>query len=98
MGENLEHLERLLQMLQGKGDRTLVATELGQVDVLQGLPQVPSFATLDEAAKEVDIDGPVVRVCSLQHLLAMKRSSSRPRDQEDFEALEAAQEPGDDGE
>lgn len=76
------------------GDRTLVATSLGQVDVLQGLPQVPPFAALDEKAKDVDVDGLVVRVCSLEHLLEMKRSSSRPRDREDLEALEAAQEPG----
>jgi predicted nucleotidyltransferase len=73
------------------GDRTLVATELGTVDVLQGLPQIPSFAALDETAKDVDIGGIVVRVCSLEHLLAMKRSSDRPRDRDDLEALEAAQ-------
>jgi len=80
------------------GDRTLVATDLGQVDVLQGLPQVPPFSTLDEQAKAVDVDGLVFRVCSLEHLLEMKRSSSRPRDREDLEMLEAAQSPGVDGE
>ena len=80
------------------GDRTLVKTELGQVDVLQGLPQVPSFAALDQQAKEVDVDGLVIRVCSLEHLLEMKRSSSRPRDREDLDALEAAQDPGEDRE
>jgi predicted nucleotidyltransferase len=80
------------------GDRTLVATDLGQVDILQGLPQIPPFATLDAQAEEVDVDGLAVRVCSLEHLLEMKRSSSRPRDQEDLEALEAAQEPGEDRE
>lgn len=74
------------------GDRTLVATELGQVDVLQGLPQVPSFAALEEQAKDVDLDGLVVRVCSLEHLIAMKRASERARDREDLVALEAVQE------
>lgn len=74
------------------GDRTLVATELGQVDVLQGLPQVPSFAVLEEQATEVDLDGLVVRVCSLEHLIEMKRSSERARDREDLAALEAVQE------
>lgn len=73
------------------GDRTLVATELGPVDVLQGLPQIPSFATLDAQAKEVEIGGLRVRVCSLEHLLEMKRSSERPRDRDDLESLEAAQ-------
>ena len=75
------------------GDRTLVVTDLGRVDVLQGLPQVPTFAVLDAGASDVDIDGLSVRVCSLEHLLAMKRSSERPRDRDDLEALEAAQDP-----
>jgi predicted nucleotidyltransferase len=73
------------------GDRTLVATELGPVDVLQGLPQIPSFAVLDAEAKDVDIGGLHVRVCSLEHLFEMKRSSTRPRDRDDLESLEAAQ-------
>lgn len=73
------------------GDRTLVATELGPVDVLQGLPQVPSFAVLDAQATDVDIGGLRVRVCSLEHLLEMKRTSERPRDRDDLESLEAAQ-------
>jgi predicted nucleotidyltransferase len=74
------------------GDRTQVATDLGHVDVLQGLPQIPRFAVLDEQASEVDMEGLVVRVCSLEHLLEMKRASDRPRDRDDLEALEAAQE------
>ena len=74
------------------GDRTLVQTELGQVDVLQGLPQIPRYDELEKEAKEVDIDGLAVRVCSLEHLLEMKRASDRPRDRDDLEALEAAQE------
>lgn len=82
----------------GAGDRTLVATELGQVDVLQGLPQVPPFAVLDAQAKEVDVDGLAIRVCSLEHLREMKRSSSRPRDREDLAALDDAQGSGEDGE
>jgi predicted nucleotidyltransferase len=72
------------------GDRTLVLTDLGRIDVLQGLPQVPSFRALDERATEVDLEGLVVKVCSLDDLLAMKRSSDRPRDRDDLEALEAA--------
>jgi predicted nucleotidyltransferase len=73
------------------GDRTLVATELGQVDVLQGLPQVPRFAALEEKAKDVDLGGLVVRVCSLEHLIEMKRASERVRDRDDLAALEAVQ-------
>jgi predicted nucleotidyltransferase len=76
------------------GDRTLVMTELGQVDILQGLPQVPRFEDLEKQARDVEIEGLAVRVCSLDHLLAMKRASDRPRDLEDVEALEAAQDRG----
>ncbi len=78
------------------GDRALVVTELGHVDVLQGLPQVPPFDVLDAEATDVDLDGLKVRVCSIGHLRAMKRASKRPRDRDDLEALEAAR--GDDRE
>ncbi len=73
------------------GDRTLVVTEFGDVGVLQGLPQVPSFARLEASAAEVDLDGLRISVCSLEHLMEMKRASDRPRDREDLEALETAQ-------
>jgi predicted nucleotidyltransferase len=76
------------------GDRTLVVTDLGRVDILQGLPQIPSFTILDAEAIDVDLDGLAVRVCSLDHLLEMKRASERPRDRDDLEALEGAQDPG----
>jgi predicted nucleotidyltransferase len=78
------------------GDRTLVVTDLGRIDVLQGLPQIPPFSSLDERARTVDLDGLRVRVCSLEDLLEMKRASDRPRDREDLEALEAGRddEPG----
>lgn len=79
------------------GDRTLVATDLGKVDILQGLPQIPSFATLDEKAEDIELDDLVVRVCSLEHLIEMKRASGRDRDRLDVEALEAAQGDGQDG-
>jgi predicted nucleotidyltransferase len=73
------------------GDRTYVVTELGQIDVLQGLPQIPAFDALNSQASDVDMDGIAVRVCSLDHLLEMKRASERPRDRDDLEALEATQ-------
>lgn len=75
------------------GDRTFVRTDLGQVDVLQGLPQVPRYDELETQAKTIDIDGLEIRVCSLAHLLEMKRAGGRARDRDDLEALEAAQEP-----
>lgn len=49
------------------------------VDVMQGLSQIPTFAVLDAEASEIDMDGLAVRVCSLEHLLSMKRASERAR-------------------
>jgi predicted nucleotidyltransferase len=97
LGGKVEVGERLLDSGAIKtflrtGDRTLVLTDFGRIDVLQGLPQVPDFAGLDERASEVEIDGLTVKVCSLEDLLAMKRASDRPRDREDVDALEAGQE------
>lgn len=58
---------------------------------------MPPFGALEEKATDVDLDGIVVRVCSLEHLLEMKRSSDRGRDREDLRALEAAQEAREEG-
>jgi predicted nucleotidyltransferase len=79
------------------GDRMLVVTELGRVDILQGLPQIPTFDELEAEAVTVDMEGLSVRICSLEHLLAMKRASERPRDRDDLEALEAARQEEDAG-
>lgn len=89
--ENLERLDDLLRELGGKVDVGGRLLDLGQVDVLQGLPQVPRFEALAEQARDIDLDGLSVRVCSLEHLLEMKRASDRSRDQDDIRALEAIQ-------
>ncbi len=72
------------------GDRTLISTELGEVDVLQGLAQVPPYRELSAGAREADVAGLKIQVCSLEWLLDMKRSSTRDRDRDDLQALEAA--------
>src|ERR1700709_584675 len=74
------------------GDRTLVLTDLGRIVVLQGPPQVPTFSALDGKATEVDLDGLLVKVCSLEDLLAMKRASDSPRERDELAALEPATE------
>lgn len=72
------------------GDKAFVVTELGCVDVLQGLPQVPRYAELDAEAEDADLEGLSVRVCSLRHLIAMKRAADRPMDRVDLDALRTA--------
>lgn len=72
------------------GDRALVATTLGPVDVLQGLPQVPRYNELTSDAVPVELGDLTIRVCSLDALLEMKRAANRPADVADVEALEIA--------
>ncbi|CAN5482964.1 hypothetical protein BH20ACT15_BH20ACT15_03320 [soil metagenome] len=72
------------------GDKAYVVTELGDVDVLQGIPQIPRFDELDASARTADLGGISVRVCSIEHLIEMKRAADRPMDRMDLEALKTA--------
>lgn len=72
------------------GDKTLVRTSLGEVDVLQGLPQIPRYDVLAPRATDTELEGIQVKVCSLEDLRAMKRAADRPLDRLDLEALEIA--------
>jgi hypothetical protein len=56
-------------------------TDLGEVDVMRELPGVDSFEGLWERAVSLDVGGVVVRVASLDDLIAMKRAANRPKDQ-----------------
>jgi hypothetical protein len=72
------------------GDRALVRSELGTLDVLQGLPQLPRFADLELDAEQAEVVGVRVLVCSLGQLREMKRLAGRPRDLADLADLDAA--------
>lgn len=74
-----------------QGERALIATPVGDLDVVQGLDGVPPYATLREQATDVNIDGATVAICSLDHLRAMKQAAGRPRDLVDLDDLAAAQ-------
>lgn len=78
-----------------QGGNFCVTTTLGRVDVMQwldGLDTEDLYAKLDTDALESDIEGLQVRVCSLEHLLAMKRVAGRVQDLEDIRHLEGATE------
>jgi hypothetical protein len=79
------------------GDKTLVRTDLGEVDVLQGLPTIPRFDQLETRASSTDLGGVRVLVCSLEDLRAMKRAADRTLDRADLEALDVAHPEADDG-
>lgn len=72
------------------GERVLIDTNLGPLDVVQGLDGVPPYADLRSRAVSVSIAGVSVWVCSLEDLRAMKRAAGRTRDLADLEDLDEA--------
>jgi predicted nucleotidyltransferase len=74
------------------GDQVAIETNLGRLDVVQGLDGVPSYAELRPRASQAEILGVKVAVCSIDDLKAMKRASGRTRDLADIEDLDAATE------
>lgn len=56
-------------------------TDLGEVDIMRDVPGVDSFDALRERAVPSDFGGFVIRVASLDDLIAMKRAANRPKDQ-----------------
>ena len=72
------------------GEQVAIETDLGRLDVVQGLDGVPSYADLRPQASEAEILGVTVAVCSLEDLKAMKRAAGRTRDLADLEDLDAA--------
>lgn len=95
LGESLLGSERSIEALLRTGERALIATRLGDLDVVQGLQGVLSYAELRAEAIDVEIAGVTIAICALEHLRAMKKAAGRPRDLVDLDDLDAAQ-PGQD--
>jgi predicted nucleotidyltransferase len=72
------------------GEQVAIETDLGRLDVVQGLEGVPSYSDLRSRAGEAEILGVTVAVCSIQDLKAMKQAAGRTRDLADLEDLDAA--------
>jgi len=73
------------------GEQVAIETELGQLDVVQGLEGVPSYERLRRGASEAEVLGVRVAVCSSEDLRQMKRAAGRTRDLADLEDLEATE-------
>ncbi|HKO38367.1 MAG TPA: DUF6036 family nucleotidyltransferase [Solirubrobacterales bacterium] len=71
------------------GEQVAIETDLGRLDVVQGLDGVPSFEELRSRATEAEILGSKVWVCSREDLRAMKKAAGRTRDLADIEDLDA---------
>lgn len=72
------------------GEQVAIETDLGRLDVVQGLDGVPSYADLRSRATDAEILGVAVAVCSIEDLKEMKRAAGRTRDLADLEDLDAA--------
>lgn len=94
LGESLLGSERSIAALLRGGERALVATQLGDLDVVQGLEGVLTYTELRERAIDVEMADVRIPICSLEDLRAMKQAAGRPRDLVDLEDLDAAQPPG----
>lgn len=73
------------------GEQMAIDTDLGRLDIVQGLNGVPSFDELRSRASEAEILGVNVAVCSVEDLRAMKRAAGRGQDLVDLENLDAAE-------
>ena len=65
-------------------------TRLGDLDIMQWLPGIeadPAYVALATESLEGELDGTPLRVCGLDHLIAMKRAAGRPRDLDDLKRL-----------
>lgn len=76
-----------------EGRNFRLATRLGILDLMQWVPGIESghaYPVLDAGATTVEVFGTTIRVCSLDHLRAMKRAADRPQDRLDLEQLAIA--------
>jgi hypothetical protein len=95
LGDSLLGSERSIAWLLRGGERALIVTRLGDLDVVQGLEGVLPYAELRAEAIDVEMAGVTITICALEHLRMMKRAAGRPRDLVDLDDLDAAQ-PGED--
>lgn len=72
------------------GEQVMIETDLGRLDVVQGLEGVPPYEELRDRASRTEVLGVSASVCSLDDLKVMKRAAGRTRDLADLEDLEAA--------
>jgi predicted nucleotidyltransferase len=68
----------------------MLTTDHGDIDLLVDPSGAPPYAELRADADLLDVAGIEVRVASIEHLTAMKRSAGRPQDLIDIEALQIA--------
>lgn len=89
-GEALLGSEFSIAAALASGEQVAIETDLGRLDVVQGLDGVPQFSDLRSRATETEVLGSKVWVCSRDDLRKMKQAAARTRDLADIEDLDAA--------
>ena len=64
-----------------QGANFTFSTKLGALDILGDPAGAPPYERLREDAIPIDVRGYPVRVASLDHLIAMKKATERPKDE-----------------
>ncbi len=72
------------------GEQVAIETDLGRLDIVQGLDGIPPYDELHARSAKAEILGVEVAVCSIEDLKAMKQAAGRTRDLADLEDLDAA--------
>jgi predicted nucleotidyltransferase len=73
-----------------QGGNFRLTTDLGDLDIFQwvkGIEAEDLYTELYREALAGEVEGVAVRVCSLEHLRAMKRAAGRPQDLMDLQRL-----------
>jgi hypothetical protein len=73
------------------GANLTLTTKIGDLDVVQRLPGVPSWPALVADAEQTTLGDVPLAVCSREHLIAMKRARDTLQDQADVAALLSAE-------
>jgi len=71
------------------GEQVAIETDLGCLDIVQGLDGIPTYDELHARATKAEILAVEVAICSIEDLRAMKRAAGRTRDLADLEDLDA---------
>ena len=89
-GESFLSSEFAIAGRLASGEQVAIETDLGRLDVVQGLDGVPSYEDLRDRSTEAEVLGVTVAVCSVEDLRAMKHAAGRTRDMADLEDLDTA--------
>lgn len=90
VGESLFSSEASIAGHLAGGEQVAIETDLGRLDIVQGLDGVPTYDELLARSTEAEILGVKVAVCAVEDLKSMKRAAGRTRDLADLEDLDAA--------